>query len=281
MLGKLLKHEFRATGRIMLPMMGAVLVLSLLANISMTVLANAVPGSSAAEKFNALRILLVLIIVLFVVGMIAMSVMTVVLMVSRFYNNLLKDEGYLMFTLPVSTHELIWAKLIVSFVWFLTAGLLIFLVLGFSALNLSGTDLRLLFAEFPSWAELREKLQEIGLLSRLRIVLMQGVLTMSFSTLVYCLHFYAAMSLGHMFVKNRILLSIVFFVAVSISFSIMETCFGMTGILTNQFAFSHDSEEFSRAFMITAWIVTGMKAFEAAVLYFATVLSLKRGLNLA
>ena len=31
------------------------------------------------------------------------------------------DEGYVMFTLPVSTHTLVWSKLIVSAVWFLGA----------------------------------------------------------------------------------------------------------------------------------------------------------------
>ena len=34
MLGKLLKHEFRATGRTMLPALGAVLALAVLANFS-------------------------------------------------------------------------------------------------------------------------------------------------------------------------------------------------------------------------------------------------------
>ena len=115
MLGKLLKHEFRATGRILLPLMGAVIVLALLANGSMTMLANGMADSSAAAKFTGLRILLILIVVMFFIGIVTMAVMTVVLMVSRFYRNLLKDEGYLMFTLPVSTHELVWAKLIVSF----------------------------------------------------------------------------------------------------------------------------------------------------------------------
>ena len=36
MLGKLLKHEFRATGRIMLPLMGALLALALMANLSIS-----------------------------------------------------------------------------------------------------------------------------------------------------------------------------------------------------------------------------------------------------
>ena len=38
-------------------------------------------------------------------------------MVYRFYKNLMTDEGYLMFTLPVSRSQLIWSKLIVSMAW--------------------------------------------------------------------------------------------------------------------------------------------------------------------
>ena len=280
MLGKLLKQEFRATGRIMLPLMGSVLVLAVPANISMTVMANEMSDSSAAAKFAGLRILLGLIVTLFFVGMIAVAVMTVVLMVSRFYRNLLKDEASLMFTLPVSTHELIWAKLIVSLVWFIAAGLLIFLVMSLSALNLSGTDLKLVFQGLPSWKEVRQALKEVGVLDKLALLIIQGILFMLFSIFVCCLHFYAGMSLGHMFAKNRILLSIVFFVIISIAFSIMETSFGMSGILTNQFVSSHSSEEFWRAFTTMVWVVIGLKAGEAALLYFATLLSLTKGLNL-
>ena len=40
-------------------------------------------------------------------------------MVVRFRNNLMTDEGYLMFTLPVSVHQLLWSKLLVSMLWFI------------------------------------------------------------------------------------------------------------------------------------------------------------------
>ena len=107
MLGKLMKHEFRATARIMLPVMGAMVALALLANLSIRGLAGNL------SDIPMLRILFVLIIIFFSVAVVATIVMSLVIMVSRFYRNLLKDEGYLMFTLPVSVHELIWSKLIV------------------------------------------------------------------------------------------------------------------------------------------------------------------------
>ena len=85
MLGKLLKHEFRATGRIMLPLMGALLPLALMANLSIRGLA----GNLA--DIPALRILFILILVFFGMGIVAIGVMALVVMVSRFYRNLLKS----------------------------------------------------------------------------------------------------------------------------------------------------------------------------------------------
>ncbi len=79
MLGKLLKHEFRATGRTMLPIYGAVLVLAVLANISGRLM------DRAAGSF--LHILFGLIIAAFVIGVIAAVIMTAVMMIKRFYTS--------------------------------------------------------------------------------------------------------------------------------------------------------------------------------------------------
>ena len=99
MLRKLIKYEFRATARVMLP----------LATADMTM------GESI------LGFLAGLVAVAFVLALLATFVVAVVLAVFRFRKNLLTDEGYVMFTLPVSPHSLVCSKLIVSTVWFLGA----------------------------------------------------------------------------------------------------------------------------------------------------------------
>ena len=111
MLGKLMKHEFRATGRIMLPLLGAELLLSVLAGFS-------VRGLERIENMNFLGVTYILTLAVFFLGLFALAVVAFVLMIQRFYRNLLRDEGYLAMTLPVSVDEQIWAKLLVSFVWF-------------------------------------------------------------------------------------------------------------------------------------------------------------------
>ena len=276
MLGKLMKHEFRATARIMLPVMGALAALALLANLSLRAL------TADATDLAVLRMILILIVIFFAIGIVATAVMAVVLMVSRFYRNLLKDEGYLMFTLPVSVHELIWSKLIVSLVWFLATGLLISLVMMLTALNLSETNLQMILAGFPDWAELMQKLDELGLRGQVITLICQGGLAALLTGIVTCLHFYASMALGHMFTKNKVLLSIVFFVGLSFAFNLMEMVYGMVGfgIMNPDNWDMMDNADGLRFLTSVFWHGILLSAVQGAVLYIATFLGLKRGLNL-
>ena len=52
-----------------------------------------------------------------------LTLMSIVLMVNRFRTNLMGDEGYVTFTLPVSSHQIVWSKIIVSTVWFIATGI--------------------------------------------------------------------------------------------------------------------------------------------------------------
>lgn len=275
MLGKLLKHEFRATGRIMLPLMGALLALALMANLSIRGLA----GNLA--DIPALRILFILILVFFGMGIVAIGVMALVVMVSRFYRNLLKSEGYLMFTLPVSVHELIWSKLIVSLVWFFATGLFVFLIMSLTALNLAGTNLEMIFADFPSWSEILSKLEELGVRSALGNLLLWSAIAMILGAIVSCLHFYGAMALGHMFTKNKVMLSVVFFILISFAFNTMEMGYGLSGIAMDVQSVDMDTAREGIRFASRVFMhATIMEVVQAAVLYLATALGLKRGLNL-
>ena len=281
MLGKLIKHEFRATARIMLPMLAALIALSLLANLSVHGLAGNL------SNVPVLRIVFIVIVVFFAIAVVATAVMTLVIMISRFYRNLMKDEGYLMFTLPVSVHELIWSKLIVSLVWFLAAGLVITLVMALNALNLSAINmnLNLILLELPSWAEIRQKLQELGIYTQLFTLGGQSLLIMLLGVLATCLHFYASMSLGHMFSKDKIVLSVVFFIAISFAFSLMQT--GQSAVLLPNMVpelftgYIDTPVQGLRVFSALLWQGIILSAVEFAVLYVITVLSLKKGLNLS
>lgn len=276
MLGKLLKHEFRATGRTMLPIYGAVIVLSVLASIS---------GRLMDRKIGSfLYILFGLIIAAFVIGVIAAVIMTAVMMIKRFYTNYLKDEGYLMHTLPVSVHALVWSKMLVSVVWFAATFVVIGLVMLLMVFIESNTNLAEIIAKLPSWKTIRLALAVQGIrMSDLWLLAAEALLAAIVGGLFTCLHFYAAMSLGHMFSRDKILLSIVFFVAISFVLSMATTGYGvgrmaafeeMDVTLEN----ARQAVSFAKAMLGEVLLV---QTVQAALLYLVTVLSLKKGLNLA
>ena len=276
MLSKLLKHEFRATGRTMLPVYAAVVVLAVLANFSIRVIDRSV--------HTLLTIFCGLIIAAFVIGIIAAGIMTVVMMIKRFYTNYLKDEGYLMHTLPVSVHVLVWSKMIVSVVWFAATAVMICLVILLTALIQTGTSLAQFFAGFPSWAEIKAFMEQAGIRSGdLWVIGLEMLLAVVVAGLYTCLHFYAAMSLGHMFSKDKILLSIVFFVGISFVLSLATTGYGSARVISFESSEAaletvQESFRFGKAIMGE---MLAVELVQSAVLYVATVLGLKRGLNLA
>ena len=220
MLGKLLKHEFRATGRIMLPVLGVVAILAVLGNFSLRTI------DQVEHLFPT--ILLGLLIGAFFLGMFAAWVVAIVLMIRRFRTNLLGDEGYLMFTLPTNVHELVWSKLIVSFVWFVLTLLVIGLVMCGTVLHLSELNIGQVLAGFPSWAEIRQALAEAGIpLGKLVLLGGEYLAGMILASLSACLQVYASLAIGHSFSKDKILLSILAFVAISILTSILGSGVGV------------------------------------------------------
>lgn len=126
MLGKLLKYEFKATSRIFIPLLLLLVILTPITKIMISL-----------DIFKGFaEIIPTLTIMSYTVLIIALCVTAFIFMIYRFYKNLLTEEGYLMFTLPVSVHSIVLSKAIVAFFWTLAsyaASGLSFLVLIYSA----------------------------------------------------------------------------------------------------------------------------------------------------
>lgn len=111
MLGKLLKYETKATARVFLPLYAALLVFAVINKIFISI------NSSSNITNTFMNISTAISMFLYVFIIIAIFVLTFVVMIQRFYKNLLTDEGYLMFTLPVKPWLHIISKLMVSIMW--------------------------------------------------------------------------------------------------------------------------------------------------------------------
>lgn len=139
MLKKLFHYDNKALAGKLLPVQLAIIAGSLLAGGCLAY--NLVQGeawSNAMPHNQVLSTLLSVVMVLLLVAIAASALITMVLICIYFYRNLFCDEGYLTFTLPVTTSQIIWSKVLAGFVWTLInllavcLGMAIFLGIGFS-----------------------------------------------------------------------------------------------------------------------------------------------------
>ena len=123
MFGKLLKHEFKATGRTLLPLYGGFVALVLAAS-GMLWLAWRfgevhVNGSTAIVQgntiFGILSGVFTLVAVFAMLAIVRSARLSEVLIIMRFYR-LLGDDGYFWFSLPVTPAQHMMVKLIAAMV---------------------------------------------------------------------------------------------------------------------------------------------------------------------
>lgn len=123
MLGRLLKYEFKATSRTFVPLYIAIILVSLLVGVFF--------DFNGGDQISFNIILILILGALFI----ALGVLTLLAIIQRFNKNLLGDEGYLMFTLPVTAKKIILSKVIVPVVWFLLSSIVS--IISFFTIGLS------------------------------------------------------------------------------------------------------------------------------------------------
>lgn len=143
MLGKLIKYEFKACGRTFFPLYIGILVLAAINGLcnNYNIFSIGDNGSSLGVSIeNVQGILMLVLFALFV----ALFVLTILLTIQRFKKNLLDEEGYLMFTLPVSTKSLILSKYLVAIIFIVLSTLVAvvsFMFIGLFSGNINLNDI--------------------------------------------------------------------------------------------------------------------------------------------
>ena len=129
MLGKMMKHEWNAVMKVMLPANAVLVIITLLGRIMVS--------AKIFDMDNEIASLISgLSITLYILCLLAVSLCCTIFIGYRFYKTVYTDEGYLLHTLPVTTHEIILSKTLTGVAWILITSLFLFasvfiLVLGF------------------------------------------------------------------------------------------------------------------------------------------------------
>lgn len=187
MLGKLLKQEWKSTVRILLPLYLILICTTLITGLL----------THWDNQFK--QVPTVISVFSYVVSLLMIGVGTIFLLYYRFYKNLLTDEGYLMFTLPVKTNQLVLSKLIMAFVLSL---------FSMAAIGLSLYCIALTRGSFDTVRDsFNLALTDLKGLTGLStpVLFLEFTLLLIFSILSNIVTVYLAIALGQLFTSHRLI----------------------------------------------------------------------------
>jgi hypothetical protein len=256
-----MKYEVMAMGRIFLPLYGALMITSLM---------NMVLG------FVGLNVPARISVVVSVLLMIGISVITFILIIQRFWSNLLSSEGYLMMTLPVCTDRLILSKLFVATFWEVASTLIMTLSILIMLAPLG------LYVDAAQWFAEAFRSIPFSILETSSIVV-QSLVLLALLAFAQILMLYSCMALSMISNKYRWLIAIAAYIAITTAMQIVTSIVAAVGIFAGIF---ESLMEIVRSFSLFGQIQVTLLAFSAlslalcAAFYFITRYMLGRRLNL-
>lgn len=236
----------------------------------------------AENQLEVVQIFGVLSLVLYYLTIIVIIFAVLIFMGVRFYRNLYGDEGYLMHTLPVSVHAKVLSKLFVTVAFYLITTIAIILSvisLGFSLITYAEPTVDLAAEIAKGWREVQPILeQELGMnLGLYGFLIIIGVIVGTFSAI---LMIYAAISIGQMFGRHKVMGSIVSYIGLYI---LQQT---ITSIITLPFTIDKtiNSIEDAASFgaIMNSSLLSGfaIAAVFGVFYYILTVVLMKNKMNL-
>ena len=280
MLGKLMKYDLRSMLRRFGGLWIAIAALSVINGFSIRGAFEQATARSGWATFFLSVLPPMLLFGLYV----ATGVLTLIFICERFYKGLLGDEGYLMFTLPASVSAHIGAK---------TLSALILELLSFLVAVVSGMLLLAISAPEElanSWQTLREGLAQVALPVSLPWLIVECVVLSLVGIAAETLKIYAAIALGHLAKKHRVLWALLAYVGIGVA---LNTLFGigissslvgrMLGFCSNITIFSDSGALTSSAVGAAAAAMGSVILVElliAALFFFLTRFILRKHLNL-
>lgn len=192
MLGKLIKYDLEAVARIFIPIHAVFLLFCFAARFFYMDRLN----------FNTIDEPLVLSLVLFgtVITLLysALSIFTWLLIAFRFYRNLFSKEGYLTWTLPVSSAGQLWAKILSGCI--LSAADVLIVAVGMLFL-VTGKNVTSAYAQIAAEVE-----QELGMSTEAFALLFLLICLLSCIASVVIIYF--SITIGQLFPAHRVLCAI-------------------------------------------------------------------------
>lgn len=252
MLGKLLKYEFLATAKTYIPVY--------LAFTLATVLVGFLSKSDVSSF--ALGLIVIAITLAYSILSFAIAYFPVFGSLSRFNKNLLGEEGYLMNTLPASTHQHLLSKTIPAVVWTLVS--IVFSVLSIVILTLFTEDASQVTSMFAEIGRGLKQLFEEDAALMISIIIFIFTMFIAFILLLF-----TSSCIGHLANAKRKLKSFLAFVGMAFAIAIVT---GLFADITDETIIKSDTSIMVSLIMLNLFFI--------AVFYFVSHYILSKKLNL-
>ncbi|MGI5825128.1 MAG: hypothetical protein ACOX7J_06105 [Bacillota bacterium] len=268
MLGKLIKYEFKATARFFVPLLIALLVVSVINRIcfsfdgSMDFLG---PDWSWLPSAISMFLYVAIIITIFV--------LTLVLAIKRFHSSLLTDEGYLMMTLPASVDSHIWSKAVTAGVWII-AGIAVSVASVF-VMAMTGD----IWGEFLNEVTYGINQMTAVLGGNLWVFAVLWLVILVLDLLSQLMIVYMCISIGHQIPKHQVLSSIGAYLAYVVISQIVVAIAAKIAEFCGFFEWFSNLQGLTMGYLTTFGFL-GLVVLVLAITYFVTRYLLKNKLNL-
>ena len=141
MVAKLIRHELRATAR----MMGFLYLAAVV-----------ITGAEMIGFYAGQPVVGVIFMLISYLHMMVLGVMTIVIVVRRFHSNLFGDQGYLTMCLPVKPSSLVFSKLLVALIWMILDVVFSLFSIFFMVSSAAGIE------GLSVWQTMNQTFQEMG-----------------------------------------------------------------------------------------------------------------------
>lgn len=279
MLGKLIKHEWKAVWKVPTLLIGILMIIAAIAGLTFSL-------PIWDSDWIGLPMSGIMLIMLFYVAMLGIGIGIAIYLAVRYYKSMFTDEGYLTHTLPVTARQILVSKVIVISVWELIGSIAVLVSLGVfggvAVLSLASKE-----GEFATLV--MEALKEVGQLWNMpffKDFQLFGISTVGME-LVSCFSgtmiIIASITMGQMIRKHRILGSVGAYFAISavIQGIAMVIMFPITikMITDNAFLYRFETSPFS--FYTILWVVISIVYLAVGIgLYILSEYLLRRQLEL-
>lgn len=281
MLGKLIKHEFKATARLFIP----IFILVTAITVAVRFLADILydfneQGTKSGEIFS--MIIAFIFGAALVIGIICLILSGPAVSLYRFYKNVYTDEGYLTNTLPVKPVSILASKLITGIVWTIISGVIVALCY---CIFVTSSKISLFTVDY-------DDINNSAYISALFDFISDNIwFIISFmifgliSVIMSISSVYVSVSIGNLVNRHKVLISLVVYFCLTIvlgmAIGIILVLAGTDIYETNRVFENTETFKLSGEYTVMMWVYSAVLFIISLIELFVTHLIMKHKLNLA